>query len=165
MPVSPSVANANGYNPAVFMPGLGFRVTKTEDLSGAQDDLFTVTGKVLLTMMTGEVTNALDAAITDYTLRTKTDGVPLCGTQNISSSPIGVVLTVPGAAAANLICSNPDTKIVDFGSNGLSYRRIGLSGGTLTIESAHTAGAAGDAIVWDLYYMPLEAGASVAAAA
>ena len=145
---------------------LGTRVTKTEDLSAAQDDLFVVTGKVLMTLMTGEVTNAIDAAVVDYQLRIKTVNVGLCGQQNIANSVVGAIWNVPGSLSANLIGNAADAKVAAFVYDGtLSYHVIGLAGGSCTIESVHTAGAAGDAIVWTLYYVPLETGASVAAAA
>ena len=169
MPVSPSVANANGYNPGVFVPGLGFRVTKTEDLSGAQDDLFVVTGKVLMSVMTGEVTNAIDAAVTDYEMLIK--GIPgsnIIGSSSLSGAEVGAIYNVSGRNSDSILGTSTAYKMMDFSGGyhtALSYRVIGLSGGTLTIESTHTAGAAGDAIVWSLYYLPLEAGASVAAAA
>jgi hypothetical protein len=57
------------------------------------------------------------------------------------------------------------TKGTDGQGKGLADRTIGLAGGTCTLQSVRTAGDAGDAIIHNLFYLPLEAGAGVVAAA
>lgn len=71
-------------------PLLGLPVSKTENINTATGvDLFTVTGKVLITLWTGEVTNAFNASPTDYKLRIKTDNVDLCAATNLASAALG----------------------------------------------------------------------------
>lgn len=159
-------ANATPQTPATYVPGLGFRVTKTEDVNqAATDDLFTVTGKVLLTLLTGEVTNVIGAQPVDYLLRIKTDNVALCASTDISTAAIGVLYNLTGQATDTLETNAEGVKTVDVGGKGLANRIVGLASGSCTIESVRTAGDASDAIIWTLFYLPLEASATVAAAA
>lgn len=159
-------ANGTAQTPATFVPGLGYRVTKTEDVNVATgDDLFDVTGKVLVTLMTGEVTNAIGAAVTDYKLRIKTDNIDLCAAGDISTDAIGTLYSLTGDATDTLVTGAEGVKAVDHSDSGLANRVIGLASGSCTIQSNRTAGDAADAIVWTLFYLPLEASAAVAAAA
>lgn len=161
-----SIADYLGVTPAFFVPGLGYRVTKTEDVNtAASDDLFTVTGKVLVTALFGEVTNVIGAQPVDYILRIKTDNVNLCASTDISAAAIGVLYSLSGQSTDTLETNAEGVKTADTGGKGLANRVVGLAGGSCTIESVRTAGDAGDAIIWTLFYLPLEAGAAVAAAA
>ena len=157
---------ATPQTPATFVPGLGYRVTKTEDVNAAAtDDLFDVTGKVLVTVLTGEVTNIIGAQPVDYLLRIKTDNVALCASTDISAAGIGVLYNLTGQATDTLETNAEGVKTVDTGGKGLANRIVGLASGACTIQSVRTAGDASDAIVWTLFYLPLEASASVAASA
>lgn len=156
----------SGNAVATFVPGLGYPVTKTEDVNVATgDDLFIVTGKVLITCMTGEVTNAIGAAVVDYKLRIKTDNIDLCAAGDISADAIGTMYSLTGDASDSLVTAAEGIKAVDHSDSGMANRIVGLAGGSCTIESNRTAGDAGDAISWTLFYLPLETGASVAASA
>jgi len=163
-------ANATAQTPATFVPGLGFRVTKTEDVNTAVGDaLFTVTGKVLITLWTGEVTNALDAAVTDYKLTLQTANADLCAAGNLASAAVGFMFSLNSDAGDTSLSMGSYavsvTSTADTNGKGLANRIVGKAGGTDTIGSLRTAGAAGDAIVHTVFYLPLEAGASLVAAA
>lgn len=158
-----------GQTPATFVPGLGFKVSKTEDVNTATGvDLFTVTGKVLLTVWTGEVTNALGAAVTDYKLRIKTDNVDLCAATNVASAAVGYMFSLCGDAGLTLLTGSSyavsAVKTADMNGLGPANRIIGLAGGSCTLQSLRTAGDASDAIVHSIFYLPLEASAAVVAA-
>lgn len=153
-----------GSLPATYFPGLGYKVTKTEDVSLTTEDLFTVTGKVLITIWSGEVTNALGAGVTDYKLRVKTDNNDLCIASNIASAGIGFLWQMCGDAGNSLINTATAKNTADTNACGIANRIVGLAGGTLTLQSLHSAGDASDAMIHTLWYMPLEAGAAVAAA-
>ena len=143
----------------------GLRVTKTENVNTATGvDLFTVTGKVLLTILTGEVTNAIHTTVTDYKLRIKTDNVDLSAAADINSKAVGTLLSLTGDATDTLVTAAEGIKTVDHSDSGIANRIVGLAGGTCVIQSNRTAGAVGDEIVWSLYYVPLEPGAGVVAA-
>jgi len=159
--VDPGACNMNG----VFVPGLGYKCVKTEDVNTATaDDLFIVTGKVLITCWTGEVTNALGAAVTDYKLRVKTSKRDLCAESNIANAAIGFIFQMCSDAGDSLINTASATETADTNGKGMAYRIVGKSGSSLTLQSSRTAGNAGDAIVHSLWYIPLEAGAEVVAA-
>lgn len=158
--------------PATFVPGLGFRVTKTEDGSVATgDDLFTVTGKVLITLWTAEVTNALGATakFSDYKISMTTLNADLCAAGDISSSIVGHIFNLNGDAGDTSLSSSTYAVSVsgsaDHNGKGLAYRVVGKAGGSDVLKSVRTAGDSGDAIIHIVFYYPLEAGASIAAAA
>ena len=55
-----------GHADGAYVPTLGYRVSKVENIETATGvDLFTVTGKILLTAWIGEVTNAFHTTVTD----------------------------------------------------------------------------------------------------
>lgn len=156
--------------PATFVPGLGYRVTKTEDVSVAtSDDLFTVTGKVLITLWTAEVTNALGAGVTDYKIECTTRNKVLLAAGNIASAAIGHMIQLNGDSAATALTTSTGAVSVtgeaDNAGKGLAMRIVGIAGGSETLKSTRTAGDASDAMIHIVYYLPLEASASMAAAA
>jgi hypothetical protein len=171
-----SIAEVLGYlqdsilsKSGVYVPGFGFKVSKTENINTATGvDLFTVTGKVLLTMWTGEVTNALGAAVTDYKLRIKTDNVDLCAATNIASAAVGYMFSLCGDAGLTLLTGSSyavsAVKTADMNGLGFANRIVGLASGSCTLQSLRTAGDASDSITHSIWYLPLEASATVAAA-
>lgn len=149
----------------LYIPGLGFKVSKTEDVAAATGvDLFTVTGKVLITLWGLEVTNALNASPTDYKLRVKTSNIDLCAASNIASAAIGAMFQMNSDAGDTLINTASATETADTNGKGIANRIVGKASGSLTLQSNRTAGASGDEIVHTLWYLPLEASAAVTAA-
>jgi hypothetical protein len=153
----------------VPVAGLGIPVSKTENINTATGvDLFSVTGKVLIRLWTGEVTNALHTTVTDYKLRIKTDNVDLCAATDISSAAVGYMWSLSGDAGLTLLTGSSyavsAVKTADNNGLGFADRIVGLLGGTCTIQSLRTAGASGDEMKHLLFYVPLEAGAGVVAA-
>lgn len=152
-----------------YLPGFGYKVSKTENVNTATGvDLFTVTGKVLITLWLGEVTNALDAAVTDYKLRVKTVNTDLCAATNISSAAVGYMWSLSGDAGLTLLTGSSYavsvTHSADNNAIGHAMRVVGLAGGSCVLQSLRTAGASGDSMTHSIWYCPLEAGASVVAA-
>jgi hypothetical protein len=153
----------------LYIPGFGFNVSKVENVNTATGvDLFTVTGKVLLTIWTGEVTNALGSQPTDYKLRVKTDNVDLCAASNLASAAIGYMFSLSGDAGLTLLTGSSyavsAVKTADMNGLGFANRIVGLAGGTCTLQSLRTAGDASDSITHNIWYLPLEASAAVVAA-
>lgn len=155
--------------PATFNPVLGYKVTKTEDVNTAtSDDLFTLTGKVLITLWTGEVTNALNTSPTDYQITLTTAAGVLIAAGNLASAIVGHMFTLNGDAGdTSLSTSTSAVSVAGVGdTNGkMGHLVVGTAGGSDVIKSVRTAGASGDAIVHSVWYWPLEAGASLVAAA
>lgn len=163
-------ALGSGMAPGTFVPGLGLVATKTSNLAdgAGTDDLFTVTGKVLITLMTGEVTTIVGGAAT-MKLRDTTNGVDLCAATTIDTDAVGTMYALTsisgnilnGTAATPVIGSVPNiTGAVQAGF----VRIVGTTGGTTTISHVLDAADTGN-VKWWLFYLPLEASASVAAAA
>jgi hypothetical protein len=158
-----------GLTPSTYVPGLGFRVTKTENVNTATGvDLFTVTGKVLIRIWTGEVTNALGTQPVDYKLRIKTDNVDLCAATDIASAALGYMFQLSSDAGLTLLTGSSyavtAVKTADTNGLGMADRIVGLAGGTCTLQSLRTAGDVSDAIIHSIYYLPLEASATIVAA-
>lgn len=159
-----NLADATG----AYLPLLGYKVSKTEDISVATGvDLFTVTGKVLITLWTGEVTNAFHTTVTDYKLRVKTVNSDLCAATNVSSAVVGYMWSLSGDAGLTLLTGSSYAVSVsntaDMNGLGFANRVVGLAGGSCVLQSLRTAGDTGDAQIHTLWYFPLESGASVVA--
>jgi hypothetical protein len=122
-----------------------------------------VTGKVLLTLWTLEVTNAIGAAVTDYKLRTKTTNVDLCAASDIHGAAIGCIYQMCGDAGDTLINTASAKFTADTNGKGIANRVVGLAGGSCTLQSLRTAGDASDALIHILYWLPMESGASIVA--
>ncbi len=152
-----------------WYPGLGYKVTKTEDVNTAtSDDLFTLTGKVNIRLWTGEVTNALDAAVTDYQITLTTLAGVLIAAGNIASAIVGHIFTLNADAGdTSLSTSTSAVSVAGVGDTQgkTGHLVVGKAGGADVIKSVRTAGAAGDAIRHDVFYEPLESSASLVAAA
>jgi hypothetical protein len=169
-----TVPDAARYNPwmtlptPAFVPSLGYKVTKTENLNTATGvDLFTVTGKVLIRFWTGEVTNAI-GTIADYKLRVKTDNVDLCAATTLTSAVVGYMWQLSADAGLTLLTGSSyavsAVKTADTNGLGPADRIVGLAGGSCVLQSLRTAGSAGDEQIHSLWYLPLEANASVVSA-
>jgi hypothetical protein len=158
----------SGADASYYIPQLGYRVQRTETMTTATSvDLFTVSGKCLVTAWTGEVTSAFSTASgsSDYYLRVKTANTALCSTSNnLAALSTGVLWSLSGASSASLGSTGDGTGYsAGVQGNGLANRVLGLSGGTMTVQSARTATTSAGAMVHTLYYIPLESSASIAA--
>jgi len=154
-----------GDSTGAYLFGLGYKATVTEAIDTATGvDLFTVTGKVLITMWTMEVTNAFDGANpTDYKIRTKTTNVDLCIAGDLHGAGIGCIFQMCGDAGDSLINTASAKFTADTNGKGLANRIVGLAGGSCILQSLRTAGNASDAMIHSLWWLPLESGASVVA--
>ncbi len=160
----------NMADPAgAYLPGLGYRATVTENINTATGvDLFTVTGKVLITLWTGEVTNAFDGAQpSDYKIRVKTANIDLCAATDLHGAVVGYMWSLSGDAGLTLLTGSSyavsASKTADMNGLGFANRIVGLAGGSCILQSLRTAGNSGDAQTHLLWYLPLESGASVVA--
>ncbi len=143
---------------------LGNRVTKSHNLTGDNVDLFTVTGKNLITLLTGEVTTIV-AVTTTYAMRIKTSGEVIFPATTITTDAAGTMYLYGGDNT--VVLNNAGTPITRIGfldsAGPVSPIVIGLAGGSCVIES-DLDGAGTGIILWTLYYTALEAGASIVAA-
>ena len=145
--------------------GLGIKVSKVWDptvLTPFVDPLFDVTGRVLMTLLFGEVVTGL-ATVT--TLQLKVGVVALNSATTITSDVAGTIYWHGGDTGA--IMNGGDAPVVGIGSqaNVAAYPNIiGILGGALTINAVADQAGTG-AVLWNLWYFPLDIGAKVVAAA
>lgn len=153
-----------GYDPL-----LGFRVTKTSNMADGSgtDNLFTVTGRCLITHLSGEVTTVIGTTTT-MKLTDTTNTVDLCAATTITSDAVGTMYALPGLSA-EILNGTGGTPVVGSVPNmttpsSNAAQIIGDVQAPLTI--AHVLDGAGTgAVDWVLYYKPLTAASSIAAAA
>lgn len=148
--------------------GLGILVTKDCDLATDPDPLFDVTGKVLITLITGEVTVVVATTTTIFLERT-TGPVPLCAATTITTDAVGTMYMLSGDTGAimNGTLAAGDAPVIGLAqlSGGpIAPIVFGLAGVAETIRS-QLDGAGTGTIRFSLYYIPLEPGAKVVAAA
>lgn len=153
----------------VYNPFLGYGVTKVSNLAdgAGTDNLFTVTGRCLITCLTGEVTTVIGGAAT-MKLTDVTNTVDLCAATTIDTDAVGTMyaLTQISASVLNGTGMTPVVGSVPnlTGSSDLCMKVIGDAQAALTIAHVLDAADTG-AVTWRLYYWPLISGATIEAAA
>ena len=154
----------SGYNPR-----MGFGVTKVSNLADGSgtDDLFTVTGRVLITSLTGEVTTVIGGAAT-LKIRDITNSVDLCAATTIDTDAVGTMYALT-SISANILNGTGATPVVGSipnitGASQVDVAVVGDVQAALTLSQVLDAADTG-AITWRLTYIPLVASATVAAAA
>lgn len=154
----------SGYNPR-----MGFGVTKVSNLADGSgtDNLFTVTGRVLITSLTGEVTTVVGGAAT-MKLRDVTNSVDLCAATTIDTDAVGTMYALT-SISANILNGTGATPVVGSipnitGAQQVDVAVVGCVQAPITIAHVLDAADTG-AVTWRLTYIPLVAGATVAAAA
>lgn len=123
-----------------------------------QSALFTVTGgRVLVTSLTGEVTTAIGATATNASIvgnpTTGTDVVVATATA-VTSKEVGSLIAVAGTVGTALNVQNA-------GAGAASAAGFVAPVGTLDLL---TTGSTTGSVKWTITYIPLDNGASVAAA-
>jgi len=152
-----------------FFAGLGYRVQKVADYAADPDDLFSVTGVILLTYMVGEVTTAV-ATTTTLTIETDTNTEQLHAATTITTDPAGTLYILPGDPGSVLNCAA--APVVDLAACdavgttaiGIHPYVVGLTAGTTVIRAQLNATATGGhSTTWTMFYIPISANASVVA--
>ena len=153
----------NGLD-STYTPGYGYRVTATNNLATDNDSLFDVTGKILITLLVGEVTTLL-ATTTTLLLRIKTSNVPLCAATTITDDADGTMYVLTGDVGS--VLNGAETPVIGVASSnslGPFPVIVGNAGTTCVIET-DLNGAGTGVIAWTLFYIPLDPGAAVTASA
>lgn len=154
----------SGYNPK-----MGFGVTKVSNLADGSgtDNLFTVTGRVLITSLTGEVTTVIGGAAT-LKIRDITNSVDLCAATTIDSDAVGTMYALTNISASVLNGTGMTPVVGSIpnlsGSTNVDVAIVGDAQAALTLAQVLDAADTG-AITWRLTYIPLIANATVTAAA
>ncbi len=153
-----------GYDPL-----LGFRVTKTSSMAdgAGTDNLFTVTGRCLITHFSGEVTTVIGTTTT-MKIRDVTNSVDLCAATTSTTDAVGTMYSLT-SITANILNGTGATPVIGSvpnitGALPMPMAIVGDVQAPLTI--AHVLDGAGTgAVAWVLYYKPLTAASSIVAAA
>lgn len=153
-----------GYDPI-----LGFRVTKTSNMAdgAGTDNLFTVTGRCLITHLSGEVTTVIGTTTT-MKIRDVTNSNDLCAATTITTDAVGTMYSLT-SITANILNGTGATPVIGSvpnitGALPMPMAIVGDVQAPLTI--AHVLDGAGTgAVAWVLYYKPLTATSSIVAAA
>ena len=149
-----------GHMTGEFLPGLGYRVTKTGDVSATTDALFTVTGKVLVNLVVGEVTSVI-ATTTSLQLTTSTGTVTLCASTDIITDVVNTLYILTGDPDDTL--NGGQTPQADIAMSKTGFHPPFMVNDDGINQTADQAGTG--TIQWDVYYYPLEANASITTAA
>lgn len=151
---------ADSDNYAYENPVLGRHVRKTADISAAPDAMFDISGKCMITLLVGEVTSVL-ATSSSMSINTSTTDIVLAASTTITSDALGTLYVVCGDIGLGFNAGatpNVDACVLDVGTvapiiiNDDQIEQNVNSGGTGLVQ-------------WDLWYVPLEPGAYVVAAA
>ena len=150
-------------SPAVldWVPGLGYMVYKVDSGATAADALFTVTGRNLITLITGTVSVAIGGEVTSASVNTVTANIILASSATV----------LDGAAAGTVVIVEGDgtALVAGTGSSGVGAAASGQFGNIVVdgdnIERNYDGTAGAGVIEWWLYYIPLEASASITSAA
>jgi hypothetical protein len=139
-----------------WVEGLGYRITKSGARpSGAgSDDLFDINGLVLVTALFGEVTTQIDTN-SDLVLNMKAAGGAVLNTITVLDGDVVQTMYTPAAAGTALNVS---------GTNQAFLTATPMVMNADTLEATWTEAGTTGAILWTLYYIPLETGATVDAA-
>jgi len=144
---------------------LGTAVTKSGVSVDATADLFTVTGKNLITLVHGEMTTAETGATTSLTaaLNMKTNSVDLCAASAILSDVINTLYVLTGDQDDTF--NGSDAPTVDHAQMGDAngWMPMIVDGDTIEMTIAKGGGTSNGVIQWTIHYIPLEASASIAA--
>lgn len=166
-----AIYNAMSYDSAASVVTtqhpFGKHVQKTANMQATQDDLFDVTGQVMLTLLYAEVTAALDGTITTMLARIKTDNVNLCAATTVTSDGDGTMYMASGDTGAVLNGADaPVIRLAQLSGVPLAPILIGNAGVASVIEQIlGAADVATGVVVWHAWYIPLEASAAMAASA
>ncbi len=136
---------------------LGAKVSRAASThTGGAVSLFTVAGgRVLMTALVGQVTVATTQATTAVLTHVPTTGTtqPIAASLDLDPALVGDQLTITGLAT--------DAMTYNASAAGLRIsHKVVLPIGAVTL----TTGAAEGATSWDIWYIPLDEGASVSAA-
>lgn len=151
-----------GQGSAVLLGILGQRVSRAAAAlpQTSTSTLFTVTGKVAVTALWGEVTTVIQTQANNTKLQfDPTDAgatQDLCAVLDITADAVGTMYSITGTPATAM-----QDALNFISSDKMLARPLILKPGAILLNcAASNTGAA----KWDIIYTPLENGASIAAA-
>lgn len=125
---------------------------------GANAPIFNIlNGRVLLTALVGEVTVVLGAVGNMKLIATPTTGTAadMCAVTAMGSKEVGTLISISGNASDALVAVSSGFV------RGFGYDGVVVDIGTINLS---LSGSSTGSVKWDLFYTPLDDGASVTAA-
>lgn len=149
-----------GFTNNALLEALGAKVSRAAGALPAttQSALFTVSGgRVLVTGIVGQVGTAIQNQACNTKLvanpTTGTD-VDICAVLNIANDEAGTLYGITGTFSDALVGANA-------GATVFPGRAVVVAAGTIDLSTSATNTGT---VAWDLWYIPLDIGATVAAA-
>ena len=137
---------------------LGIKVERATDNITTGEELFTISGgRVMVTAIIGQVTTIMETKtinfklVADPTTGTSTD---ICANLDLSADEAGTLYTISGAAATAMQRGESGSVLTQATPVIVAIGAI-----EATVGATHTG-----SIKWTLFYIPIDDGASVAAA-
>ena len=153
--------NGMGKQSALFVPGWGYNVVKLGNVATSTDDLFVVSGKCLVTALVGEVTSVV-ATTTSLQLVTSVGTRTLCASTDIVTEIAGTLYVVTGDQ--DEVLSGTTQNTVGFAMSATRFEKpLFMINDNVIVQSINGAGTG--LIEWNLFYIPIEAGATITSSA
>lgn len=142
----------------IVLPGIKASRATADVFTGSAVPLFTVAGgRVLVTQFIGQVTTVIASGSNNFKIQSNpTTGTTtdMCANLDIDADEVGTMYTLAGAPATALVRGESGNV------NGMVSSGIVVAPGTI---DALSAGNVSGSAKFDLWYIPLDAGASVTA--
>lgn len=148
-----------------------FSATTTLNVNNTTGSLTiaTLTGNVSVVQIIGTVTTVLSSNITAAHLRmndaTNTPAITLAAGTTLSAAPVGTVLSKTGLAAAAIVQNtSAQVRVIEHATSGLlpncGFDLCAKSGATNLLEFRYstTNTPSTGAILWDIWYYPINGG-------
>ncbi len=122
-----------------------------------QTPYFTVTGRVIITQIVGEVTTAVQNQACNLDLYSNPSvgsDVALCAVVDIDNDAVGTLYTLTGTLSDALIATTS-------GAFSAQSKALVVTAGTIDLKTSATNTGA---TKWTLHYIPLDSGSTVVAA-
>lgn len=140
-----------------YVPGLGYHVTKLGNIGTSIDDLFLVTGKNLVMMMIGECMSVV-ATTTSLQLIASVGTRTLTASTDIVTELVNTLYVVTGDQDEPLSGTAQNTVGLAMSVTDLSQPLFVINDNVIQ-QSVQAAGTG--LFEWDIWYIPIEAGASI----
>lgn len=152
----------------------GLKVEKEDAIVSANDDLFTVVGKVVINLMYGIVTTAISGGASTLELNETVSGIAIVAQTTITGDGLNTLYLVTGhpdvafngALTPTVAVATATAQHDSLTDRSPAHAPLIFNGGAsgLIIESTESGDRAG-AITWTIFYSPMEGGAYIKAAA
>ena len=151
---------------AVRETALGLKAEKSL-ATIADGNLFTVSGRNLVVLITGQITTQADAGATTLKLQTENGTIDLCAATTITNDDVGTMYFLTGERAV-IMNGTANAPIIDVATNITLFPSapmiIGRKDTLDAIQQVQTGEDADGVIAWIVIYIPLDDGAYIEAA-